>query len=46
LLPIAYNDSRLLMERDGGLEGARGEAARLLLYIFERDFGVRTLRGG
>jgi len=46
LLPIAYDDSRLLMERDGGLAGARGEAARLLLYLFERDFGVRTLRGG
>ncbi len=46
LLPIAYNDSRVLMERDGGLEGPRGEAARLLLYVFERDFGVRTLRGG
>lgn len=46
LLPIAYEDSRLLMERDGGLDGARGEAARLLLYLFERDFGVRTLRGG
>ena len=46
LLPAAYADARLLMERDGGLEGARGEAARLLLYVFERDFGVRTLRGG
>lgn len=46
LLPAAYDDARLLMERDGGLEGARGEAARLLLYVFERDFGVRTLRGG
>ncbi len=44
LLPIAYEDSRLLMERDGGLEGARGTAARTLLYLFERDFGVRTLR--
>jgi ATP-dependent DNA helicase RecG len=46
LLPIAYEDSKLLMERDGGLEGARGAAARLLLYLFERDFGVRTLRSG
>lgn len=46
LLPIAYSDARILMERDGGLEGARGEAARLMLYIFERDAGVRTLRGG
>lgn len=44
LLPIAYEDSRLLMERDGGLEGFRGEAARLLLYLFERDVGVRLLR--
>ncbi|MDP4575039.1 ATP-dependent DNA helicase RecG [Qipengyuania sp. G39] len=46
LLPKAYDDARLLMERDGGLEGKRGEAARVLLYLFERDYGVRTLRGG
>lgn len=46
LLPTAYDDARLLMERDGGLEGPRGEAARTLLYLFERDYGVKTLRGG
>ncbi|MEN9926604.1 MAG: hypothetical protein RL268_2730, partial [Pseudomonadota bacterium] len=23
-----------------------GEAARLLLYLFERDWGVQLLRGG
>jgi ATP-dependent DNA helicase RecG len=46
LLPVAYDDARVLMERDGGLEGKRGEAARNLLYLFERDWGVRTLRGG
>ena len=46
LLPAAHDDARLLMERDGGLDGKRGEAARILLYLFERDFGVRTLRGG
>ncbi|PZT88489.1 MAG: ATP-dependent DNA helicase RecG [Citromicrobium sp.] len=46
LLPKAHDDARLLMERDGGLEGKRGEAARILLYLFERDFGVKTLRGG
>ena len=34
------------IERDGGLTGARGEAARLLLYLFERDWGVQLLRGG
>lgn len=46
LLPIAHGDARLLMERDGGLTSERGEAARLLLYLFERDWGVQLLRGG
>lgn len=46
LLPIAHADARLLMERDGGLTSARGEAARILLYLFERDWGVQLLRGG
>lgn len=46
LLPLAHDDARLLMERDGGLAGPRGEAARMLLYLFERDWGVQMLRGG
>jgi ATP-dependent DNA helicase RecG len=46
LLPIAHEDARLLVERDGGLTGERGEAARMLLYLFERDYGVQLLRGG
>lgn len=46
LLPVAHSDARLLMERDGGLTSARGEAARVLLYLFERDWGVQLLRGG
>ncbi len=46
LLAIAHDDARLLIERDGGLTGERGEAARLLLYLFERDYGVQLLRGG
>ena len=46
LLPMAHDDARLLIERDGGLTGERGEAARLLLYLFERDWGVQLLRGG
>jgi ATP-dependent DNA helicase RecG len=46
LLPLAHDDARLLMERDGGLASPRGEAARLLLYLFERDWGVQLLRGG
>jgi ATP-dependent DNA helicase RecG len=46
LLPLAHDDARLLMERDGGLDSARGQAARTLLYLFERDWGVQLLRGG
>lgn len=46
LLPAAHADARLLMERDGGLASERGEAARILLYLFERDWGVQLLRGG
>ncbi len=46
LLPLAHADARLLMERDGGLASPRGAAARILLYLFERDWGVQLLRGG
>jgi ATP-dependent DNA helicase RecG len=46
LLPVAHDDARLLIERDGGLEGERGQAARVLLYLLERDWGVQLLRGG
>lgn len=46
LLPVAHADARLLMEHDGGLASQRGEAARILLYLFERDWGVQLLRGG
>ncbi|MDQ2878904.1 MAG: ATP-dependent DNA helicase RecG [Pseudomonadota bacterium] len=46
LLPIAHDDARLLIDRDGGLDGARGQAARTALYLFERDAGVALLRSG
>ena len=46
LLQTAHDDARLLIERDGGLTGPRGEAARNLLYLFEKDAAVATLRGG
>ena len=46
LLPAAHDDARLLVERDGGLSSPRGEAARILLYLLERDYGVQLLRGG
>ena len=46
LLPSATDDTRLLIDRDGGLAGARGQAARVSLYLFDRDQGVQLLRSG
>lgn len=46
LIPVAADDARLLLDRDGGLDGPRGRPARLCLYLFERDAGIATLRGG
>jgi ATP-dependent DNA helicase RecG len=43
---MARDDARLLLDRDGGLDGPRGQAARALLYLFERDAGVALLRSG
>ncbi len=43
---MARDDARLLLDRDGGLSGPRGQAARVLLYLFERDAGVALLRSG
>jgi ATP-dependent DNA helicase RecG len=46
LAPIATDDARLLLDRDGGLKGARGEAARTCLYLFERDQAIGLIRSG
>jgi ATP-dependent DNA helicase RecG len=46
LLEAARDDARLVIERDAELEGERGKALRLLLYLFERDAAVRLLRAG
>jgi len=46
LIEVARDDARLLLDRDGGLEGPRGHAARVLLYLFERDAAVGLLRSG
>ncbi|HEY0411548.1 MAG TPA: ATP-dependent DNA helicase RecG [Allosphingosinicella sp.] len=42
----ASDDARLLVDRDGGLQGPRGQAARVLLYLMERDAAVELLRSG
>jgi ATP-dependent DNA helicase RecG len=46
LAPIAQSDALLLLDRDGGLSGARGQAARICLYLFERDQAVGLIRSG
>jgi ATP-dependent DNA helicase RecG len=44
--PIAQSDAMLLLHRDGGLKGERGQAARVCLYLFERDQAVDLIRSG
>ena len=46
LAPLAQSDAQLLLDRDGGLDGPRGQAARTCLYLFERDAAVGLLRSG
>ena len=46
LAPVAQSDAQLLLERDGGLAGPRGQAARICLYLFERDQAVGLIRSG
>jgi len=46
LAPIAQSDALLLLDRDGGLAGPRGQAARVCLYLFERDQAVGLIRSG
>jgi ATP-dependent DNA helicase RecG len=46
LLEAARDDARLVLSRDPELQSQRGEALRLLLYLFGRDEAVRLLRAG
>ncbi len=46
LLEIARDDARLLLSQDPELQSGRGEAIRILLYLFGRDEAVRLLRAG
>lgn len=46
LLEIARKEARLILERDPDLKSPRGEALRILLYLFSRDEAVRYLRTG
>jgi len=46
LLAVAHDDARLILARDPDLKSPRGEALRILLYLFGRDEAVRYLRAG
>jgi ATP-dependent DNA helicase RecG len=46
LLEIARDDARLILSRDPDLQSERGQAVRMLLYLFGRDEAVRLLRAG
>ncbi|MCZ4273117.1 ATP-dependent DNA helicase RecG [Maritalea porphyrae] len=46
LLEIAHDDAVDLLERNPGLQGAEGEAARTLLYLFRKDLAIPLIRAG
>jgi ATP-dependent DNA helicase RecG len=46
LMEVARDDARLIVDRDPGLSGTRGQALRNLLYLFGRDGAIRLLRSG
>jgi ATP-dependent DNA helicase RecG len=46
LLQAASDDAALILARDPKLTSARGEALRILLYLFERDEAVRLVQAG
>jgi ATP-dependent DNA helicase RecG len=46
LLQAARDDAALVLTRDPELTSERGEALRLLLYLFERDEAIRLIRAG
>jgi ATP-dependent DNA helicase RecG len=46
LLQTARDDAALVLARDPELTSPRGEALRVLLYLFERDEAIRLIRAG
>jgi ATP-dependent DNA helicase RecG len=46
LLRMANRDAALLLDRDPGLTSARGEAIKILLRLFSRGDGIRSLDAG
>ena len=46
LMRMAQDDSRLLLDQDPELESPRGRAARVLLWLMQRDRAIRMLSVG
>ncbi|XBQ15893.1 MAG: ATP-dependent DNA helicase RecG [Oceanicaulis sp.] len=46
LLELASEAARYEVAKEDMFAGERGEALRALLYLFERDEGIRLMRGG
>ena len=46
LLEIARDETKLILEKDPYLKSKRGEALKMLLYLFERDTVAKTLGAG
>ncbi len=46
LMAVAQSDARKLLHDDPDLQGARGQAARVLLWLMEQDRAIRLLQVG
>jgi ATP-dependent DNA helicase RecG len=46
LLEWAHDDAAAALARNPGLDGAEGEALRILLYLFRKDLAIPLLRAG
>jgi ATP-dependent DNA helicase RecG len=46
LMRIAQDDARLILETEPELDGKRGTALRVLLYLQDRDAAIQYLGGG
>ena len=46
LMEIANTDARKLIEEDATLESARGQAARVLLWLMEQDKAIQMISVG
>lgn len=46
LVAAARDDAKMIVAKDPELKSKRGEALRVLLYLFEQDDAVKTIRSG